>query len=61
MSIDPNAFGDNISEVDADIDLTDITQLPITVIPTQQLSPSEVRYTTYMLLKTDNVERYTNI
>jgi len=43
MSIDPNAFGDNISEVDADIDLTDITQFPITVIPTQQLSPSEVR------------------
>ncbi|XP_026810704.1 uncharacterized protein LOC113552170 isoform X1 [Rhopalosiphum maidis] len=42
MSIDPNAFGDNISEVDADIDLTDITQFPITVIPTQQLSPSEV-------------------
>lgn len=42
-SIDPNAFGDNISEVDADIDLTDITQFPITVIPTQQLSPSEVR------------------
>lgn len=43
MSIEPNAFGDNISEVDADIDLTDITQFPITVIPTQQLSPSEVR------------------
>ncbi|XP_025420971.1 protein eva-1 homolog C isoform X3 [Sipha flava] len=42
MSIDPNAFGDNISEVDADIDLTDITQFPITIIPTQQLSPSEV-------------------
>ncbi|XP_025191096.1 protein eva-1 homolog C isoform X2 [Melanaphis sacchari] len=42
MSIDPNAFSDNISEVDADIDLTDITQFPITVIPTQQLSPSEV-------------------
>ncbi|XP_050430319.1 protein eva-1 homolog C isoform X2 [Adelges cooleyi] len=43
LSNDPNAFGDNISEVDADIDLTDITQLPITVIPTQlQLSPSEV-------------------
>ncbi|XP_050532370.1 uncharacterized protein LOC126900592 isoform X2 [Daktulosphaira vitifoliae] len=44
LSSDPNAFGDNISEVDADIDLTDITQLPITVIPTQiqQLSPSEV-------------------
>lgn len=42
-SIDPNAFGDNISEVDADIDLTDITQFPITVIPTQQLPPSEVR------------------
>lgn len=45
MAIDPNAFDDNISEVDADIDLTDITQFPITVIPTQQLSPSEVRPT----------------
>jgi len=44
MSIDPNVFGDNISEVDADIDLTDITQFPITIIPTQQLSPSEVIY-----------------
>lgn len=41
-SVGPNAFGDNISEVDADIDLTDITQYPITVIPTQQLSPGEV-------------------
>jgi len=56
MSIDPNAFGDNISEVDADIDLTDITQFPITVIPTQQLSPSEVNFIinrklSYKLLK----------